>query len=339
MTLETRSRNGGEEPEDGAAMAVTARSRKIWGWSLLTDYGIIWATLLVFVVLALASDSFLTLANLRNLLDQQAFVLIAGAAMTITLIGGNFDISLSACFINATIATVLTMNATGSWQIALLAGIAVSALFGTINGAIVAWARINSFIATLATSFVFYGTAFLMSNRSIIGVTDIDFSNIARGRIFGITKATWIMVIVVAVFWILLSRTRFGRHVYATGGNPEAAHLAGIRVKIVTLLTFVLTGAATGLAGALSASRTMVGQPHDDYTFVFAVLTAVIVGGTSIAGGEGAIWRTLFGAVFIALLGNGFTLLQIDPIIQRLIQGGVIVLAVVADNWTRSRRI
>lgn len=309
------------------------------GWSLLTDYGIIWATLLIFLLLSLTADNFFTPANLRNILDQQAFFLIAGSAVTLTLISGNFDISLSACFINATIATALTMNATGSWQLALLAGIAVSSLCGAINGAIVAWARINSFIATLATSFVFYGVAFLMSNRNIIRVTEIDFSNIARGRIWGITKATWIAAAVVAIFWILLSRTRFGRHVYATGGNPEAAHLAGIRVKIVTLLTFVLTGAATGLAGALSASRTLVGQPHDDFTFVFAVLTAVIVGGTSIAGGEGAIWRTLFGAFFIALVINGFNLLQIDPIIQRLIQGGVIVLAVAADNWTRSRRI
>lgn len=320
-------------------MTLKTRSRRARGWSLLTDYGIIWATLLVFLLLFLTADNFLTPANLRNILDQQAFFLIAGSAVTLTLIGGNFDISLSACFINATIATALTMNATGSWQLALLAGIAISSLFGAVNGAIVAWARINSFIATLATSFVFYGVAFLMSNRSIVRVTEIDFSNIARGRIWGITKATWIAAAVVAVFWILLSRTRFGRHVYATGGNPEAAHLAGIRVKIVTLLTFVLTGAATGLAGALSASRTLVGQPHDDFTFVFSVLTAVIVGGTSIAGGEGAVWRTLFGAFFIALVINGFNLLQIDPIIQRLIQGGVIVLAVAADNWTRSRRM
>ena len=325
MTLTNRS-----------GQTISGRGR---GWSLLTDYGIIWATLLIFLLLLLTADNFFTPANLRNILDQQAFFLIAGSAVTLTLISGNFDISLSACFINATIATALTMNATGSWQLALLAGIAVSSLCGAINGAIVAWARINSFIATLATSFVFYGVAFLMSNRSIIRVTEIDFSNIARGRIWGITKATWIAAAVVAVFWVLLSRTRFGRHVYATGGNPEAAHLAGIRVKIVTLLTFVLTGAATGLAGALSASRTLVGQPHDDFTFVFAVLTAVIVGGTSIAGGEGAIWRTLFGAFFIALVNNGFNLLQIDPIIQRLIQGGVIVLAVAADNWTRSRRI
>lgn len=325
MTLQNRS-----------GQTISGRGR---GWSLLTDYGIIWATLLIFLLLSLTADNFFTPANLRNILDQQAFFLIAGSAVTLTLISGNFDISLSACFINATIATALTMNATGSWQLALLAGIAVSALCGAVNGAIVAWARINSFIATLATSFVFYGVAFLMSNRSIIRVTEIDFSNIARGRIWGITKATWIAAAVVAVFWILLSRTRFGRHVYATGGNPEAAHLAGIRVKIVTLLTFVLTGAATGLAGALSASRTLVGQPRDDFTFVFTVLTAVIVGGTSIAGGEGAIWRTLFGAFFIALVINGFNLLQIDPIIQRLIQGGVIVLAVAADNWTRSRRI
>ena len=142
-----------------------------------------------------------------------------------------------------------------------------------------------------------------------------------------------------ALFWFILSKTRFGRHVFATGGNPEAARLAGIRIEVITMMTFVLVGAVAGLAGALAASRTLTAQPSDHFGFVFAVLAAVIVGGTSISVGEGAVWRTVFGAFFIALIINGFNLRQVDPIIQRLIQGGVIVAAVAADNWTRSRRL
>ena len=306
--------------------------------SILTDYGIIWTTIALFVLLALTTEAFLSPANLRNILDQQSLLLIAGAAMTLTLIGGNFDISISASFINAGIATALTVNATGNGLLGILAGLAIGTVYGLVNGAVVAWIRVNSFIATLATSFVFYGIGFLLSDRSIIRIKDTAFSEIARGRILGLTNATWIAVVVVGLFWFTLSRTRFGRHVFATGGALEAARLAGVRVRLITVVTFVLVGGAAGLAGALSASRTLTAQPGDHFSFVFAVLAAVIVGGTSIAGGDGAVWRTVFGALFIALIINGFNLRQIDPIIQRLIQGGVIVAAVAVDNWTKSKR-
>ncbi len=302
------------------------------------DLGIVWVTVLLFILLTQTSDAFLSSANLRNVLDQQSLILIAGSALTLTLIGGNFDISVSATYINASIITALVHNATSSVTLAIGAGIAIGASFGMVNGFIVAWVRINSFIATLASSFIFFGVGFLLSERSIVRVVDRDFTRIARGRDFGLTNATWIAAIVVILFWFILERTRYGRQLFATGGNPEAARLAGIRVEWVTASTFVIAGAASGLAGALLASRTITAQPSDDFSFVFAVLTAVIIGGTSIAGGEGAVWRTLLGAFFIALLTNGFNLHQIDPIIQRLIQGGVILAAVAADNWTRSRR-
>ena len=302
------------------------------------DYGIVWVTIGLFVLLTQTTDVFLSAANLRNVLDQQSLLLIAGSAMTLTLIGGNFDISVSASFINAGIVTALIANGSDSVVVAIAGGVGIGAAFGLLNGVTVAWVRINSFIATLATSFVFYGVGFLLSERSIIRISDRSFSDVARARTLGVTNATWIAAVVVVVLWLVLERTRFGRHVFAAGGNPEAARLAGVRVEAIVVATFVITGAAAGLAGALSASRTLVAQPSDDFSFVFSVLTAVIVGGTSIAGGEGAVWRTVFGAFFTAFMLNGFNLHQIDPIIQRLIQGSVILVAVAADNWTRSRR-
>ncbi len=302
------------------------------------DFGIVWVTIALFVLLSQTSDVFLTAVNLRNVLDQQALLLIAGSAVTLTLISGHFDISVSASHINAAIVTALIMNGSGSAVAAIAGGIGIGLAFGLLNGLVVAWVRINSFIATLATSFVFYGVGFLLSDRSIIRIGDRGFSEVARGRSGGVTNATWIAVAVVVVFWILLERTRFGRHIFATGGNREAARLAGVRVEGIVLAAFALTGAAAGLAGALSAAKTLTAQPSDDFSFVFSVLTAVIVGGTSIAGGEGAVWRTVFGAFFTAFMLNGFNLHQIDPIIQRLIQGSVILVAVAADNWTRRRR-
>jgi len=318
-------------PGSGTAVRRVRRLRA-------ADFGIVWVTVALFVLLSQTSDVFLTAANLRNVLDQQALLLIAGSALTLTLISGHFDISVSASHINAAIVTALIVNESGSAVAAIAGGVAIGAAVGLLNGVVVAWVRINSFIATLATSFVFYGVGFLLSERSIIRISDRDFSQLARGRSAGVTNATWIAVAVVVVFWVLLERTRFGRHVFAAGGNPEAARLAGVRVEGIVLTSFLLTGAAAGLAGALSASKTLTAQPSDDFSFVFAVLTAVIVGGTSISGGEGAVWRTVFGAFFTAFMLNGFNLHQIDPIIQRLIQGSVILVAVAADNWTRSRR-
>jgi len=333
MTTPTADTTDAVDTADETATSVLERVRGLG----LADYGIIWITLALFVVLWQTSDVFLTSANLRNIVDQQSLIVIAGSAMTLTLISGNFDISLSAIFINASITTALLYNETESALIAIGGGIALGALFGLVNGLVVAVARINSFIATLSTSFVFYGIGFLLSDRSIVRIVDRDFSQIARGRDLGITNASIVAIVVVLVFWFVLERTRFGRHLFAAGGNPEAARLAGVGVERVVITSFILTGLAAGLAGSLLASRTLTAQPSDDFSFVFSVLTAVIIGGTSIAGGEGAVWRTVLGAFFIALLTNGFNLHQIDPIIQRLVQGSVILLAVAADNWTRNR--
>ena len=296
------------------------------------DYGIVWVTVALFVLLTQTTDVFLSPANLRNVLDQQSLLLIAGSAMTLTLISGNFDNSLSASYVNAGIVTALIANGAGS---AVSASVRRSACStgsrspgcGSTRSS-QPWPRRSSSTALGSCC----------SDRSIIRVSDRSFSDLARGRTLGVTNATWIAAVVVILFWLVLERTRFGRHVFAAGGNPEAARMAGVRVEGIVVATFVITGAAAGLAAALSASRTLTAQPSDDFSFVFAVLTAVIVGGTSIAGGEGAVWRTVFGAFFTAFMLNGFNLHQIDPIIQRLIQGSVILVAVAADNWTRRRR-
>lgn len=144
------------------------------------DYGIVWVTIGLFVLLTQTTDVFLSAANLRNVLDQQSLLLIAGSAMTLTLIGGNFDISVSASFINAGIVTALIANGSDSVVAAIAGGVGIGAAFGLLNGVIVAWVRINSFIATLATSFVFYGVGFLLSERSIIRIGDRSFSDVAR---------------------------------------------------------------------------------------------------------------------------------------------------------------
>ena len=305
---------------------------------LFRNYGILLVTIGLFVLLALTADGFATERNLRNILDQQSMVIIAAAFMTIAIISGNFDVSVSAIFVTAPLFGLRVENMTGNVFLAVVVAIAVGLIMGAINGFIVTRLKINSFIGTLATSFMFFGAGFLVSGRSLMRPESDVYRLIARSRFLGLTSATWIAIAVVIIATILLSRTRFGRNVFAVGGNMEAARLAGVAVNRVQTTAFLLLGAAAALAGVLNSSRSISAQPSDDFSFVFAVLTAVIVGGTSIAGGQGAIWRTTTAAFFLAFLNNGFNLLQIDPIWQRLIEGAVIIMAVAVDTWTKNRR-
>ena len=321
--------------EPTTELRVPAPSRYL---AVLARYGIVWVTLALFVLLAATTDGFLTGPNLRNVLDQQATLLIAASVATLTMIAGGFDVSISAVAVVAPLVALRVENATGSVALALLAGCLFGLGVGAANGSIVAFARINSFITTLATSFIVFGIGYVVSERSILRPAGDGYQRIARTRLAELTTATWISLAVVALAWISLAGTRFGRHVYATGGNAEAARLAGVRTRQVVVTVFALSGLASGLAGAVAASRTISATPSDDFSFVFGVIAAIVVGGTSIAGGTGAVWRTLLGAFFIAFMVNGFNLHQIDPIWQRIIQGLVILLAVTTDAWSRARR-
>jgi ribose transport system permease protein len=308
----------------GDRIAATAR-----------QYGIVWVTIALFVVLAVASDAFLTKTNLLNVLDQQSTILIAAAALTLTLIAGGFDVSLAAIYVLAGVTALRVENETGSIVAGVAAALLVGAAAGGFNGLIVTVGRINSFIGTLATSFVYFGLAYVVSERSILRPQNPAFTDISRTRVFDVAMSSWIAIAFVLLLWFVLSRTRYGRHVYAVGANAEAARLAGVRVHLVQASTFVLGGFAAALAGLLVASRTSTAQATDDFSFIFVVITAVVVGGTSIMGGEGAVWRSVFGAFFIAFMINGFNLLGVDPIYQRMIRGAIILGAVWIDARSR----
>ena len=306
---------------------------------LSKKYGIAVITISLFLILSLTTEGFFTERNIRNLLDQQSTILIAASFMTIVIISGNFDISISAIFVVAPLFALNIENATGNILLSVLGGVSLGVILGSFNALVVTYFKVNSFIATLATSFMFFGFGYLISDRSLMRPVTDSYQQIARTKFFDITSATWISLVVVIVASILLTRTRFGRNVFATGGNQEAARLAGINVPQVQAITFILLGAAAALAGIVNSSRSISAQPSDDFSFVFAVLTAVIVGGTSIMGGKGAIWRTVAAAFFLAFMNNGFNLLQVDPLWQRIILGLVIVIAVALDSWSQRKNV
>ena len=324
------------DTENSTAAVTTARQGVPWRQAL-SRYGILWAVVALFVVLALTTPGFFSGANMRNLLDQQAPVLIVAAPLTLILIAGQFDVSLSAVYITAPLVGLQVEAATNSIALALVAGLVAGVLCGLFNAFLVVTCGINSFISTLASSYVVAGIGYVVSDQAILTPEDPGFRDLAATRVLGLTSATWIAVVVVAFFWIALSRTRYGRYVYATGANGDAARLSGVRTGWIVASTFILTGAAAALGGLLNASKSMSAQASDDFSFVFGALAAVVVGGTSIAGGAGAVWRTVAGALFIAMMNNGFNLNQVEPIYQRIILGLVILAAVGFDAFSRSR--
>lgn len=297
--------------------------------------GILIPFVITFVALSLASPSFLRFQNLTNILDQQAGIIIVACAGTLVLIAGGIDLSIGAIY-GLAAATALNVASSVSSPAGVVAGIAVGLAVGLANGIIVTRFRINPLIGTLAMSFVVSGIAAIVTKGNLVVAFDHpDFQQFAATRILGVTSAAWMMILTAVAATILLSRTTFGRYVYATGGNAQAARLGGVRVNAIRVATFALSGAAAGLAGTIDSSRVLSAQATSGQFLTFTVLTGIIVGGTSINGGEGSVQRTVIGCLFVALVANGFNLLGLDPFYQQITLGIILLLAVATDAWSR----
>jgi ribose transport system permease protein len=229
-------------------------------------FGIVWATVAMFTILAATTPGFIGVDNLLNVLDQQSIVLIVAAPLTLTLIAGHFDVSVSAVFITAPLVGIQLEIASGSIPLAIMGGLIAGILCGLFNSFLVVRCRINSFISTLASSYIIVGVGYLVSEQSILTPTSPGFREFASTHFLGITSAAWMAIAVVVIFWILLSSTRYGRYVYATGANPDAAKLSGIRTGRIVTSTFVMTGAAAAFAGIVNASQSMSAQASDDFS-------------------------------------------------------------------------
>ena len=319
-------------PAADQAQAPTAAQR---ARSLLGRGGILIPFLIAFAVLSIVSPPFLRFQNLANILDQQSGIIIVAAAGTLVLIAGGIDLSVGAVYGLAG-ATAAQLSVTFGPPVGIAAGILVGLAVGLANGIIVTRFGINPLIGTLAMSFVVGGIGAIATQGNLIVVFDHpEFQVFAASRIAGITTAAWMMIVIAAATAILLSRTTFGRYVYATGGNREAARLGGVRINSVVVATFALSGMAAALAGTLDASRVLSAQASAGSFLTFTVLTGIIVGGTSILGGEGSVGRTVLGCLFVALVANGFNLLGLDPFYQQVTLGIILLLAVGTDAWSR----
>jgi ribose transport system permease protein len=314
---------------------VTRLRRRV-GAVELRDYGIVVAFVALFAALTLSTSTFATTRNFGNILDQYAALGLLAIGETVCIIAGIFDLSLGAIVsVSGVVAAKTALSV--SPEFGLIAGVLTGIGLGVANGVVIHFTRINPFIGTLATSIVFAGFAILITGGNIVTVTGPSFGTVGQNSFAGIKLTGWTFLVFTLLAALLLARTTFGRYVYAVGGNAEAARLSGIRVGLIRGACFAFSGASAGLGGMLLASRTQSAQANLGANLELTAISAAVVGGTSIFGGEGAVWRGFLGILLLAIIGNGFTLLNVDTTYQQIVYGTLILVAVAADQLLRRR--
>lgn len=298
-----------------------------------------YGTLLILVALFLLSSffvpSFIKTRNLSNILLQNAVVVILAYGATFVILLGHTNVSYGSviAFIGC-LACVVNVK-TGSLTLALLSAIAAGALIGIANGLIVTKFRIPAFIMTLAVSAIARGGALLITDGKPVSGMTASFNWFGQGYMGPLPVQVVIMILLFGVVWLLLNKTRFGRHVYAVGGNENAALASGIKTESVTRRVFLIDGVVTAIAAVVFMARQASGTPAGGIGYEFDAITAVVVGGTSLAGGSGNVVGTVIGGLIVGIINNVQNLYGVNTYWQSVVKGSIILFAVVVDVVTK----
>lgn len=304
----------------------------------LRRYGMV----IVLVLLVAASQAiypqFLDPMNVRNILSQNAPVGIVAVGMTLVMITQGFDLSVGSAYAGG--ATLFAGLTVAGWPLlpAAATTIAVGLLAGSCNGLIVTKLKVNPFVATLGTMSAFAGLALIYSKSQPIIVPDEAFTVLGRGYYFGLPISIWILLAFLIGGEVVLSKTVYGRQLYAIGGNDEAARLAGLRTELLRASTYVVCSGCAVIAGMIIASRLALGQADIGATMALDSIAVVVIGGTSLLGGEGSIWQTAIGLLIVSALKNILDSLAVDTNYQLLIKGIIVIVAVAIDAKVSARR-
>jgi ribose/xylose/arabinose/galactoside ABC-type transport system permease subunit len=327
--------------------AIAARAKARRAATLRTVGFLAGLGVLVVVINAFAHGSFLTPGNLTNVLRQITYNAILAVGQTFVIITAGIDLSVGSLIeltgvVMASFANAVPFGGIGLIVATLIVGLAVGCTAGLINALPVVKLNLPPFITTLAMMLMARGLAFKLAHGRPVPLNSSAFDNLGTGFLFegalrplglpGIPIAVLWMAVIVAVFAILLTRTRFGRYVFAIGGNEEAARLAGINVALVKTMVYVISGGCAAIAGLLLMARFSSGSPNTGIGSELQSIAAVVVGGTSLAGGRGSVVATFFGALLIGVLNNVMNLLSIESYTQDIVLGAVILIAVIADE-------
>ncbi|MEG2017823.1 MAG: ribose ABC transporter permease [Clostridium sp.] len=287
---------------------------------------------LLCAVITMVTPNFLTVSNITNIFTQVSVNAIIAVGMTFVILTGGIDLSVGSTLAISGALAASIVKSTGSIPLAIIAAGIVGILIGLINGLLISRGKLQAFIATLATMTIFRGATLVFTNGTPISKLPEAFVNIGNGKI-GFMPIPVIITIVVALAGIyVLSQTRLGRYLYAVGGNEDSARLSGINTNKIKTLAYVISGFAASIAGVIITSRIGSASPNAGTGFELDAIAAVVIGGTSLAGGEGKVTGTIIGALIIGVLNNGLNLMNVSPFYQSIVKGLVILLAVLLDK-------
>jgi ribose/xylose/arabinose/galactoside ABC-type transport system permease subunit len=287
---------------------------------------------LFFVVLSFASSVFLTDQNLSNLLKQSSINGIIALGMTVVIISGGIDLSVGAVagFVGAVSAMMMTSGV--PTLLACAGGLIVAALIGVANAAMIVEGRIPPFIATLGTLTMARGALKLLTGAKTINGLPESFLNFGASRLFGVPGQVWLWGVLAVILAVALSRTRFGRNVYAIGSSQQVARLSGINVRANIYGVYALGALMAGIAGLVLTSRVRMAAPTAGTGYELYAIAAAVIGGASLNGAEGTVLGAILGAVIMTTIDNGGNLLGVDPFVLEIAVGALIVIAVLVDK-------
>ncbi|HQJ23148.1 MAG TPA: ABC transporter permease [Rectinema sp.] len=301
-----------------------------------------WGTIIFFILLLIVFSfmrptTFATWGNLKNIIEQSSILAIVSAGVTVVMITGDMDLSVGSLASLVGILSAILLKSNMNIFVAEIIGLIIGGLCGLLNGTLVAYGGISSFIATLATMTSFGGAALLLSKGvTLFGLPDA-FLWLGQGTIAGIPVAIIFMIIIVVFAWLILEQMTFGRRLYAIGGNQEAAFLSGINIKMHRLLSFMISGAAAAFGGIILTSRLASAHPQAGNPLMLNSAAAVFLGMTAFREGEAHIGGTLLGVFIMGILGNGLNILGVNSYVQSILTGGIIILAVLLSSLAKRK--
>lgn len=298
----------------------------------LFKYKSIVALIILCAVISIVSPRFLGIANLRNLFTQISVNGVISLGMTFVILTGGIDLSVGSVVAISGAVAAATIQSTGSIILGILAALFTGVFVGFINGLVVARGKIQAFVATLATQTVFRGVTYVFTGGNPISGLSDDFIKITNSRILGIPVPVIMTIIVFVICAYILTQTRYGRYVYAVGGNEDSARLSGISVNNIKIWVYIISGITAAIAGIIVTSRIGSAAPTAGNGYELDAIAAIVIGGTNLVGGEGTIVGTIIGVLIIGVLSNGLNLMDVSAFYQTIVKGLVILLAVLIDK-------
>jgi len=301
-------------------------------FEVLKSYSLYLAFLIIFIVFSLLNKNFLSINNILNIIVQSAIIAIIAVGQTMVILTSGIDLSVGSIVGAVGIGIGLLMVSGVSIPLAVVLGVIMGIVFGLINGVIISYGRVPAFITTLGMMGIARGFGLALNEGKPVAGLPQSFEKIASTSVAGIPSFVFYTLIIYVIMFFILERTKFGRHIYAIGGNRDAARLSGVKVKVVEMIVYLFSGLFSGLGAVLLTARLNYATPVAGTGYELDTIAAVVIGGTALSGGQGRIIGTLVGALMLGILRNGLTILNVSSFFQQIIIGAVIIIAVFMDK-------